>query len=81
MIKEFMEFMDRHFIVRRACVVSSLILTFMCFLWAMRYADAHPDPGLAAIIGAILVPISAFQAAVFKFYSDARDVTQKDEQS
>lgn len=42
--------------------------------WAMRYAETADRPGLevAAVIGAVMVPWGALQAAVVKWYFEAR---------
>lgn len=59
-----------------AHVVSAIVLwgTLKITSWAMRFADQADRPGIevAAIIGAVMVPWSALQAAAIKFVFDTR---------
>lgn len=58
-------------------IVAGLVLwmTFKITDWAMHLAMNHPEKTgleIAAIIGAIMVPWSALQAAAIKFFFEAR---------
>ena len=67
-------FVDNRAVIRRIAFIWILWMTSVVIYWAMDFATDHPDlDGLkmAAILGAVLTPWSAMQAAVFKFYSDA----------
>ena len=63
-----------------AYAVSLLILwgTVRVTDWAMGFVDAHPEvDGLksAAVIAAVMTPLSAMQAAALKFLFEARSKT------
>lgn len=67
-------FVDNRAVVRRVAFVWVLWMTSEVIYWAMGFAGAHPEMDglkLAAILGAVLTPWSAMQAAIFKFYSDS----------
>lgn len=69
---------DESKLFRRAAFAIAIWLqvkaTIWCFSFAQMAMKAAPDQGLevAAIVGAIMTPLSAFVAATFKFYSDTR---------
>lgn len=75
-MKDIAEFLNKYVVVRRVCLIASMVLTWVGFLWAMRYAEHSTLDGLntAAVIGAILTPLSVFTGAVIKFYNDGRNV-------
>lgn len=63
-----------------AHVVAAIVLwgTIKITSWAMHYAASHPERSgvdLAAVIAAVMVPWSALQAAVCKWYFDTRQGT------
>lgn len=69
-------FIDNRAVIRRVAFVWVLWMTSIVIYWAMDFADDHPDMDglkMAAILGAVLTPWSAMQAAIFKFYSDSVD--------
>ncbi len=69
-------FVDNRAVVRRVAFVWVLWMTSEVIYWAMDFAGDHPEMDglkLAAILGAVLTPWSAMQAAIFKFYSDSTD--------
>lgn len=61
---------DKHFVAFLTLIVSWIVIK-----WSMSYADLnHERSGvdIAAVLAAINVPITAFQAAVVKWYFNAR---------
>lgn len=67
-------FVDNRAVIRRIAFMWILWMTSVVIFWAMEFADNHPDMDglkMAAILGAVLTPWSAMQAAVFKFYADS----------
>jgi len=70
----FWDFLQRGRIMRRAAFVLMWFLTFEAFHFC--YNVAEQSGWDAATIGAcfgVLTPVSGLQAAVMKFYSDARN--------
>ena len=67
-------FIENHALVRRMILAAMMVLTFMVYRWAMGYAEIsdHDGIGTAAVIAALLTPLSALQGAIFKFYIDSR---------
>lgn len=66
----------RHFVSVRSAVLGVTVwMTWEVTRWAFDFAHATKLPGLeaAAVIAAITAPFAALQAAVFKFYMDAKD--------
>lgn len=55
----------------RFTLTVTLWMTWKAFQWAAEFASMSPKGGLelAAVIAAVLTPISALQAAVFHTYS------------
>lgn len=70
----FLDFIDRRQIIRRAAFLWVLWLTGEVAFWTMNFAWNSSRPGMevAAIIGAIWLPLGALQGAIFKFYDDTR---------
>lgn len=73
------DFMDRSRIFRRAGFVLCWFLIVKAAYWTANYAMAALAAGssgvdTAAVIGAVLTPLGALAAAVFKFYNDGRQV-------
>ena len=72
---QFWDFIDKRQIDAHAYSVAILWGTVKITGWCMDYAtQMHDRPGLevAAVIGAIIAPWSALQAAAIKFLFDAR---------
>jgi hypothetical protein len=70
------DFIDNRALVRRVAFFWAAWLLTDVIAWGKTFADHHPTmEGLqmAAIIGAIVGPVSATFAAVFKFYADSMD--------
>lgn len=71
----FFVLMDESKMFRRIAFTIALWLQVEATYWSFNFATTHGlDKGLeiAAIIGAVLTPLSAFVAATFKFYSETR---------
>lgn len=71
------DFMDESRIFRRAGFVLCWFLIVKSAYWTAGYATAALAAGstgmdTAAVIGAVLTPLGALAAAVFKFYNDGR---------
>jgi hypothetical protein len=60
-------------IIRRMVLFFTLYLTWVAYEWAFAIPVKDVSWDVGAVIGAVLTPISALQAAVFKFYSEARN--------
>ena len=78
-VARFWNWVDKHQADRQIAFYFTLWMTYQIVDWAMNFVDIHPDkPGLetAAILAAVMTPWSAFQAAVFKFYSENRESQQ-----
>ena len=72
---QFFDLIDKRQVDAWSVLVFSLWMTYVVLDWAMDFANAHPDlDGLkmAAIIGAVVAPWVTMQAALVKFYFDAR---------
>lgn len=68
---------EEHALVRRALLVSTIILTWHGYAWAIGYADralrAGADlAGAAAVIAAVLAPSSLLLGAVSAHYHGSR---------
>ena len=73
--RTFWDWVEHHHVDRLAVIVLTLWLTFDVMQWAKDFAEAHPDGAggnTALIIGAVLGPWGLLQAALFKFYADAK---------
>lgn len=70
-------FMDRSRVFRRGGFVLCWFLIFDAAYWIGGYATAALEKGVdgistAAVIGAVLTPLGALAAAIFKFYNEGR---------
>lgn len=71
----FCEWIDRllnkQALVRRASLIFTFWMTYEAFRWAYAFAVASKFDGLgtAAVIGAVLTPLSALQGYVFNRYA------------
>lgn len=71
---EIAKFVNENKVIRRASLAVMLTMTVLIFKWATIFASESQKPGIeiAAIIAAILAPLSTLQGFVFKFYNDSR---------
>lgn len=71
---EMWEFIDNRQIDAHIVAAVIIFATLDITAWAMRYAETADRPGLevAAVIGAVMVPWGGLQAAVIKWYFEAR---------
>lgn len=72
------ELIDRGVLFRRAALVFVAVFMVKVALWIAGFAEAMLAKGLTGadismVIGAVATPLSAFSAAVFKFYGDRRN--------
>ena len=73
--KRFCAWLDRllnkQAIVRRASLIFTFWMTYEAFRWAYTFALASKFDGVgtAAVIGAVLTPLSALQGYVFNRYA------------
>ena len=67
--------LDNGKIIRRISLFFALYLQYIVTIWAIEYAQTTVSGSLdvAAVIAAVMTPISGFVAAVFKFYKDSRN--------
>lgn len=79
------DFMDRSRVFRRGGYVLCWFLILKAAYWTAGYATAALAAGVsgvdtAAVIAAVLTPLSGLAGMVFKFYNDGRvnDVSQSD---
>ena len=76
MIERFWNWVDTRLVVRRIMMFGGAYFTFQCYAWMFAYANAHEaSVGTAAVVTAVTGPVSALQAAIFKFYADNRSQT------
>ena len=76
---QFFDFIDKRQIDAWCVLIFSLWMTYLVMDWATDFANnfssLHPDADvlkIAAVIGAIVGPWVTMQAALMKFYFDAR---------
>ena len=72
---QFFDWIDKRQIDAYSVLIFSLWMTAEVLFWAMDFADTHPDMDglkMAAMIGAVVGPWVTMQAALVKFYFDAR---------
>lgn len=72
---QFWDFIDKRDIDKHAVSVSIMLGTLKITTWAMLYAekvDGKPGLEVAAVLGAVLAPWMALQAAAVKWYFEAR---------
>lgn len=68
---KFVDAIDYFKLFRRVSFIWVLWLTTQCFLWAMDYISAsNGEAAAAALVAAVLTPISGVQAWVLKIYLD-----------
>ena len=70
----FWDWVDNRAIIRRIVLFVTLWMSWASFTWAAAFAQATKLAGLeaAAIIAAVLTPISALQGFVFKVYVEGK---------
>lgn len=73
-MKSFWSAVNNHSIVRRIVIFVTLYMTWIAFYWAAEFAETSDKPGLeiAAIIAAVIAPVTALQGFVFKVYTQGR---------
>jgi hypothetical protein len=71
MMRKFWLELYRGKVFRRISLIWMMWLTTTVYYWVFEYLNNAGDVSfdVAALVAAILSPISALQAAVFKFYS------------
>lgn len=71
-LDSFWKHIDDGQVVRRIAFFGMMWLTYEVSIWVMAYVETIDKVGMehAAVIGAVLGPISALQAAVIKFYAE-----------
>lgn len=71
---EFWDWVDKRDLDKHAVSLLILFGTVKITVWAMHFAEHGDRPGLevAAIIGAVVAPYMALQAAAVAFYFKAR---------
>lgn len=75
---QFFDWVDKRQIDAWSVLVFSLWMTYEVLEWGMDFANGHPEMDglkMAAIVGAIVAPWVTMQAALVKFYFDARSGT------
>jgi len=76
-----MDFIDRHAIVATSILLTILYFTLYVIEQMVTYGtEGIPSLEKAAIIAAILTPISGLQAAVISFYSKRKDSEKKEKE-
>lgn len=72
--KHFWDWVDGRAVVRRIVLGFTLFMTFYSFVEMVKFAYNSPYPGMetAAIIAAVLVPITSLQGFAFKHYTAGR---------
>ncbi len=69
------DWIDQRDIDKHIMAWAVFVMTYYIVFWSLEYIWAHPDkPGLevGAIIAAVMVPWAPVQAAVIKWYFEAR---------
>jgi hypothetical protein len=74
---KFWRFIDSRAIVRRSVLAFTLFLTYQSVFWAYEFGTVAISMkadllGVAAIIGAIMLPITGLQGFVFNSYTRGR---------
>ena len=73
-VKHFLDFLDSRQVFHRFTLTLTLWVSYRSFIWAADYAEHTTRVGLevAAIIAAVLTPITYLQKTVFEQYSTSR---------
>ena len=76
MVTNFLQWADRrHFVsVRALMIYTTLWMTWRAFGWAATFASASTldSMSIAAVIVAVIAPITALQGWVFKIYMEGK---------
>ena len=64
-----MDWIERHRILRKIVILTTLWMTVTAFRWSMSFAMMSDKAGveIAAIIASIMTPLSVLQGATFTF--------------
>lgn len=71
---KFLDFIDSRAVVRRLTLLFSLYMTWYGVheAWVFAHTSTYDGMGTAAVIAAVLVPISGLQGFAFNTYSKSR---------
>lgn len=74
MMKRIWDWIDSRIVVRRAVIVFTLYMTLTetWHAWEFAKVSTFDGVGTAAVIAAVLVPLSAVQAFAFNMYMEGR---------
>ena len=74
----FWDWFDARDVEKHLVAIFTLFIRYQVIVWSMAYASANKGQSgtdVAAVLAAINVPLSAFEAAVIKWYFAARTGT------
>lgn len=73
-VTTFWDWVDARYVVRRILLAIVIWMTWEAYKWATGFALTTGKSGteIAAIIAAVLTPITALQGFTFKFYLDSK---------
>jgi len=74
-LRAFLAFLDNRSVFRRVAFLWMIWLTTRATMWCFDFAAASPYKDgvqVAAVIASVMAPIAGLQAAIFKWYSEAR---------
>lgn len=71
--------LNKQSLVRRSALLFTFYITYEAFRWAYVFANTSKFDGLgtAAVIGAVLTPLSALQGYVFNRYAAGAPTREK----
>lgn len=73
-MKQIMDFVDKHHVVRRIAFFVLLFMTWESFQWAMHFAETTTKDGaeVGLIIAAVTGPVALLQKSVIELYNSSR---------
>ena len=76
--QKFLDFIDSRAVVRRSVLAFTLFLTYQSVYWSYEFATIALSMksdllGVAAIIGAVMTPVTVLQGFVFNSYTRGRE--------
>ena len=79
-VRTFITIMDEGNISRRFALYASVILTIYACIWCIEFASTTDKDSawVAAIIAAVMTPLSGMTGALLKFYVNSKKAFQKD---